>query len=115
VEDKSLNTDENARFSATILKTAHVQKIVLVTEAGHMPRSVSLFQAQGLEVVPAPTSFTPSPPDLPYKLIPSMTSFHASWFALYEIIGQVWYRIKPAPATANAATLVPPAGRTSAP
>lgn len=58
LENLSQNTEENAAFSAVILKEKGVKKILLVTSAMHMPRSVALFEAQGLEVIPAPTDYT---------------------------------------------------------
>jgi uncharacterized SAM-binding protein YcdF (DUF218 family) len=54
----SRNTYEDALFSARILKEKGIQRILLVTSAWHMPRAFRLFQAQGLEVVPAPVDFT---------------------------------------------------------
>lgn len=58
LEDQSRNTYENALYSAKMLKERGIQRILLVTSASHMPRSVGLFEAQGLEVVPLPTDFT---------------------------------------------------------
>jgi uncharacterized SAM-binding protein YcdF (DUF218 family) len=58
LQPESRNTYEDARYSAQILKEKGVRRILLVTSAWHMPRSVRLFQAQGLEVVPAPTDFS---------------------------------------------------------
>jgi uncharacterized SAM-binding protein YcdF (DUF218 family) len=56
-EDRSLNTYENAVFSANILTELGVSKVLLVTSAMHMPRSVALFEHAGIEVIPAPTDF----------------------------------------------------------
>lgn len=56
-QDGSRNTYEDALFSAKILREKGIRHILLVTSAWHMPRSVRLFQAQGLDVTPAPTDF----------------------------------------------------------
>lgn len=56
-QPKSRNTYEDALYSAQILHEKGIRHILLVTSAWHMPRSVRLFQAQGLEVSPAPTDF----------------------------------------------------------
>ena len=56
-QPESRNTYEDALYSAQLLKDKGIRRILLVTSAWHMPRSVRLFQAQGLEVVPAPTDF----------------------------------------------------------
>lgn len=57
LEDKSRNTFENAQFTRQLLAAKNLDKILLVTSAMHMPRSVALFEAQGLQVIPAPTDF----------------------------------------------------------
>ncbi|MBN1145847.1 MAG: YdcF family protein [Anaerolineales bacterium] len=58
LESESRNTYENALYSARILREKGVRRILLVTSASHMPRSLKLFQAQGLQVIPMPTDFT---------------------------------------------------------
>jgi uncharacterized SAM-binding protein YcdF (DUF218 family) len=58
LQNRSQNTHDDAIFSADMLKQADIQKIVLVTSAAHMPRSVALFKHQGLEVIPAPVDYT---------------------------------------------------------
>jgi len=58
IEDKSRNTYENALYSAKILQELGTEEILLVTSASHMPRSVRLFEAQGLHVTALPTDFT---------------------------------------------------------
>ncbi len=58
LENLSQNTEENAAFGAAMLKEKGVTRILLVTSAMHMPRAVALFQAQGLEVIPAPVDYT---------------------------------------------------------
>ena len=58
LQTKSLNTQEDAHFSADMIKAEGLSKVVLVTSALHMPRSVKLFAAEGIEVIPAPVDFT---------------------------------------------------------
>ena len=57
VEDAARNTEENVKFVAQMLPEA--KKILLVTSAWHMRRSVLMFRkyAPTLEVVPAATDF----------------------------------------------------------
>lgn len=57
VETKSINTTQNARFSAEILREHGFQHPILVTSAFHMNRSVLNFEKQGIEVVPYPTDY----------------------------------------------------------
>ncbi len=58
LQGDSANTAQDADFSTSIIKENNWKKIVLVTSALHMPRSVDLFRRQGFEVIPAPTDFT---------------------------------------------------------
>jgi uncharacterized SAM-binding protein YcdF (DUF218 family) len=55
IEGESLNTRENARFTAQILEPLGAKRILLVTSALHMRRAVALFEAQGFQVIPAAT------------------------------------------------------------
>ena len=57
VETKSINTTQNAIFSAEILREQGFNQPILVTSAFHMKRSVLNFQKQGIEVVPYPTDY----------------------------------------------------------
>jgi uncharacterized SAM-binding protein YcdF (DUF218 family) len=46
-EDSSRNTAESAQAAWQLLSEEGVRRIILVTSASHMPRSVALFQNQG--------------------------------------------------------------------
>jgi uncharacterized SAM-binding protein YcdF (DUF218 family) len=54
IDANAYDTFENARNSVQLLKADGVQRIILVTRASHMRRSVAEFKAAGVEVVPAP-------------------------------------------------------------
>ena len=58
LETSSQNTYENALFSKEILTDHEINRILLVTSALHMPRSVALFEKQGFEVIPLPVDFS---------------------------------------------------------
>ena len=94
IEDRSVDTATNATYSAEILREAGISSIILVTHASHMPRSLALFQATGLKVIPAPTEFTTHTLDLPEDLIPHMSTLERSYVALYEVFGSIWYSVK---------------------
>ncbi|GAP98492.1 YdcF family protein [Leptolyngbya sp. NIES-2104] len=58
LESRSLNTRENAVYSQEIMKTEKIQKVLLVTSALHMPRSMLIFKKLGIDAIPAPTDYT---------------------------------------------------------
>jgi uncharacterized SAM-binding protein YcdF (DUF218 family) len=91
VENRSGDTEENARYSAAMLKAAGISSIVLVTHASHMPRALRLFEATGLKVLPAPTGFSTSATYFPAGFIPRMWAFVDSEAAIYEILGRLWH------------------------
>ncbi|MCF7914623.1 MAG: YdcF family protein [Spirochaetaceae bacterium] len=88
-EETSRNTLENAALVAE--KYDH-QKVILVTSAYHMPRSVWIFKQMGFQVVPAPTDYKIDGDGYnPWSFFPSMDSLHDSYRALHEYAGIVYY------------------------
>ncbi len=51
-EPCSSTTDENAEFTAALLRPQGVKRIILVTDPPHMWRSLLTFQSFGFEVIP---------------------------------------------------------------
>ena len=96
IEPRSRDTYENAQYSAAMLRADGVKRILLVTDAMHMPRSRVVFESAGLEVVEAPTMFFSVLPRSYLSWIPSAEGMRRSWYAVYELIGIAWYRIKTA-------------------
>jgi uncharacterized SAM-binding protein YcdF (DUF218 family) len=105
LETASLNTFENAVFSKAILDQEGVSRIVLVTSAMHMPRSVKIFEAQGFDVIPAPTDFAVSQagwdrlwkPDLVtqiFHVLPNVDNLSATTLALKEYLGMLVYSLR---------------------
>ena len=58
IETKSVNTTQNARYSAEILRDKNFKKPLLVTSAFHMKRAVLNFNLCNFEPIPYPTDFT---------------------------------------------------------
>ena len=54
---KSRNTVENVRFTRQLCEQNGFKKVILVTSAYHMPRSVALFRREGVDVIPYPTDY----------------------------------------------------------
>ncbi len=93
-EGNSLNTEQNAMFSAEILARENIQRIILVTQALHMRRARMMFLDRGFEVIPAPTDFS-SDAQLEWRdFLPSTEGRKLTKSALHEIIGLAWYWIR---------------------
>jgi uncharacterized SAM-binding protein YcdF (DUF218 family) len=102
LEGQSANTYENAVFTKRILEPMGINRILLVTSAMHMPRSVAIFEKQGFEVIPAPTDFIITRPDeeLPFSqvwpnylfsIFPSANNLNQTTLALKEYLGILTY------------------------
>lgn len=92
VENASLDTAENARYSARLLHASGVKTIVLVTHGWHLTRAVPLFEREGLTVIPAPMGFA-TPSRLWYfQYMPSPKAFEDSSIALREALGRLVLR-----------------------
>ena len=91
-ESKSVDTAENAIFSAERLRADGIQRIILVTQAFHLPRARKLFEATGLEVIPAPTDFKGRRRERlsPADWLPQAYALHDSYYALHEWVGLAW-------------------------
>jgi uncharacterized SAM-binding protein YcdF (DUF218 family) len=105
LQTKSQNTHEDAEFSARILKDKGITKIILVTSAMHMPRSVALFEKQGLEVIPSPTDFTitedgwtrtfsPNLETFLTNILPNSSAMGLTTSVMKEYIGLVTYHLQ---------------------
>jgi uncharacterized SAM-binding protein YcdF (DUF218 family) len=72
IDRESRNTVENARYSHRITDSIQSGKsIVLITSALHMPRSVKIFEREGIKVRPFPADYITSP----VNRTPSLTDF----------------------------------------
>ena len=88
IEGKSVNTTQNAIFSAQILREKNFHKPILVTSAFHMRRAVLNFNQQGFEVIPYPTDFlVPREPKFHYtKLRPQAEALLLNVTVLQEML-----------------------------
>lgn len=88
-EDRSRNTHENAVRSAAILRAAGIHRIVLVGHGFDMPRAAAEFAGEGIETVNAPTGIPAWDFDTPLIFVPSIAGLEGSYYALYEILGNL--------------------------
>ncbi|MCW8889442.1 MAG: YdcF family protein [Sedimenticola sp.] len=96
LEDKSRTTREEALILKGMLKERGIQKIMLVTHAWHMLRSLDVFVQAGIDVIPAPMGFAvrPSTIERPYSpWLPSAKYMQNSYYALHEYLGRAWYQL----------------------
>lgn len=96
LEGDSLDTAENARYSARLLGKAGIRRIVLVTHASHMRRAIGEFAAHGIEVVPAPTGFLGDHQEgaeeergleVIFDYLPMPSAAFGSWIVIHEWAG----------------------------
>ncbi|CDS54014.1 Probable transmembrane protein [Polaromonas sp. CG9_12] len=87
-EAVSRDTDGNARLLAPVLMREGVQRIALVTDAWHMPRSVAAFERAGFVVTPAPMGFTRPIESTLLEWLPSAQGLLASRQVLRECLGR---------------------------
>lgn len=100
----SFNTYENAVNVRKILETRGIRRVLLVTSAMHMPRSLLIFKHQGIAVIPAPTDFLvtendlqelqSSPQAILLNLLPDAERLHKFTRALKEYLGLLVYRLR---------------------
>lgn len=103
-EPNSLNTYQNAVNTKEILQEKGIREILLVTSAMHMPRSLAIFQKQGIKAIPAPTDFIISDrnfTELTYSkestiisLIPDSGNLENTTLAIKEYLGTAIYRLR---------------------
>lgn len=92
VEDASRNTADQARILAPLLKQS---AFVLVTSASHMPRSMALFEKQGLKPIPAPAGHrVKSRSKTDFLIYPGANELKKTERAVYEYLGLVWAKIR---------------------
>lgn len=91
-EEQSRTTWENAQMTADILLAQGIKRVVVVTQAWHMPRSVWCFEQAGFEVVPAPVGFLSAGNAQPFGgWMPEYKSIWQSGLLLNEVVGQIAY------------------------
>ena len=91
LEDRSMNTCENSRFSSLLLqKKGGAPRVILITDRYHMPRKRRLFALNGIETVPVEA---PMPTQLT-NWRPSQQNYDHSRRANYEMLAtirDVWF------------------------
>lgn len=102
LETKAQNTHEHAVNLCPIFEERKIQRVLLVTTAMHMPRSIGVFRhsCPAVEYVPAPTDFrvTSGPPVPWYRYLidplPTPQSLAEFTGASHEYIGLIYYWVR---------------------
>jgi uncharacterized SAM-binding protein YcdF (DUF218 family) len=99
LEGGSLDTEDNARNTVEILRGKGVERIVLVTHAAHMRRSMAEFEVHGIQVIAAPTGFfsryegdEPRVWFLDY--LPGPAAAYTAWYVLHEWTGLLALKLR---------------------
>ncbi|MBR8835468.1 MAG: YdcF family protein [Stigonema ocellatum SAG 48.90 = DSM 106950] len=100
-ESNSRNTYENGVNVKKILESRGIHRILLVTSAIHMPRSLLIFKHLGIDAIPTPTDFiltesdikefAITPKALILNLFPNLDNINHFTAAVKEYIGIIVY------------------------
>jgi uncharacterized SAM-binding protein YcdF (DUF218 family) len=93
IEDKSRNTDENARFTAAIVHPQPSQRWIVATSAFHIPRAMGVFEKAGFNPIAYPVAFRTRgrwPDDLRLRFEPVL-NLRTFEIAVHEWIGLLSY------------------------
>ncbi|HXF45310.1 MAG TPA: YdcF family protein [Burkholderiaceae bacterium] len=93
IDADSRTTRDNARFASAVLPAAGIERVLLVTDAWHMPRARREFERHGLLPIAAATGYLGQRPFSPYHLVPNAESLRHTQIALREWVGALWYRL----------------------
>lgn len=87
------DTEEEA---AAVRRIAGAAPVALVTSAWHLPRSMALFEKQGLDVLACPADYVGRPPRLkPADFLAwNLGGLERSTKAIYERAGATWSRLR---------------------
>lgn len=89
LESRSMNTWQNAQFSAELLRHYHPRQIVLVSSATHLRRASLYFRHFGLDAIPVRADWLKAR----IGLWPNWWNFAVTDIALHEYYGVLRYHI----------------------
>ena len=92
-EPAGLDTEDQAML---IKKIVGKDKFILVTSAFHMPRSMALFQKQGMHPIPAPSGYRVKNRNEvdPFMFFPDSGGIEKMEFAVHEYLGMLWAKLR---------------------
>ena len=94
LEEKSRDTEENARFCKDILRQRGFTAPLLLTSAYHMRRSEAAFSRAGVRVTPLPANFKQEQRARVWAdYLPNADALATTAKALREYLGLGWYKL----------------------
>lgn len=92
IEDLSKTTLESAEYSLKKLEEEGYQRIILVTSALHMRRSVKCFERGEIKIIPAPVNYILGKGPLNILgFLPNAGALSNNFYAIHEWVGLVYY------------------------
>jgi len=90
----SKTTLESAKYSLKKLEEVGYQRIILVTSALHMRRSVQCFEKSKIKIIPAPVNyiFEKEPLNI-LDFLPNAGALDNNFYAIHEWIGLAYYSL----------------------
>lgn len=89
-ENQSRSTYESA---VHLKKRMRENDFILVTSAGHMPRSLKAFNALGMKPTPAPTDYLAKMTVFDGHWLPNPSHLMRADLAMHEYLGLIWYEL----------------------
>lgn len=94
-ETASTNTYDNALETARILQKSQIDRALVVTQSWHLRRAMYAFKETQLDAIPVAANGTSGVRKLKLRdLLPTLAGLEASYYALYETLGLLWYKIR---------------------
>lgn len=91
-EERSLSTQQNARFGAEMLRSHGIGRAALVVDGRSMPRAAAALEKEGIRVTPAPSRLRQW--DGWQELLPGWQAIRGNEVTLHETLGLLWYRLR---------------------
>jgi uncharacterized SAM-binding protein YcdF (DUF218 family) len=95
VSQEVQNTDQEAKAVKEFLQKNDLHNIILITSNFHMERAKEIFEWQGIDVQTYPVDSRIGLASMtPMNFLPDARAFSETQFALHELMGRTFYRIK---------------------
>jgi uncharacterized SAM-binding protein YcdF (DUF218 family) len=92
-ESSSVDTEQNAAYSACLLASRNIDSVFVVTDEAHMPRALAWFGYYGVKVTPA-VSGPPWPGHSSNPWLPSRIGWSRSKAVVHEWLGLVDFAVR---------------------